>query len=374
MAARLLGLQRRQLKQVLKGKRALDEDGTVRDRIASDPWEETGSHAIRKALARVDLDALSQHSDARRARLARALLLQDMSPVTMTLEVLPVLPPDLRPLVPLSGGRFATSDLNDLYRRLIICNARLRRLMELNAPGIILVEESARLYAAVEALFANGGPGRIGRVVHDEGRRLMALRDLVMGHGQKNIMQKRVDYSGCSTLVVDRSVPRGECRVPREMVAELFKPFAFHWLEARGHVSSIKESKRILQSGGALAQEAIGSVSNGMPVLLMSERMVVCRNLRIWDEAALAVDADTAASLGAGSEIAVHVPLGERAREECRAIPDTACCEVAPEGRFFGRLLGGSDPAVELPLAVVFGKKDALTDPLLPLVLGRLPE
>src|SRR5207237_674605 len=166
----------------------------------------------------------------------------------MVMTVLPVLPPDLRPLVPLDGGRFATSDLNDLYRRVINRNNRLRRLLELNAPDIIVRNEKRMLQEAVDALIDNGRRGRA--ITGTNKRPLKSLADMIkgkQGRFRQNLLGKRVDYSGRSVIVVGPTLKLHQCGLPKKMALELFKPFIYNKLEERGHVNTIKYAKKMVE-------------------------------------------------------------------------------------------------------------------------------
>ena len=169
----------------------------------------------------------------------------------MVLTVLPVLPPDLRPLVPLDGGRFATSDLNDLYRRVINRNNRLRRLLELNAPDIIVRNEKRMLQEAVDALLDNGRRGRA--ITGTNKRPLKSLADMIkgkQGRFRQNLLGKRVDYSGRSVIVVGPTLRLHQCGLPKKMALELFKPFIFQKLQLRGEATTIKAAKRMVEREG----------------------------------------------------------------------------------------------------------------------------
>src|SRR5258706_3282595 len=169
-------------------------------------------------------------------------------PEWMILDVLPVLPPELRPLVPLDGGRFATSDLNDLYRRVINRNNRLKKLMELHAPDVIVRNEKRMLQEAVDALFDNGRRGRVLRGTNN--RPLKSLPDTLkgkQGRFRQNLLGKRVDYSGRSVIVVGPELKLNQSGLPKKMALELFKPFIYHKLEAQGHCPTIKQAKEMVE-------------------------------------------------------------------------------------------------------------------------------
>ena len=221
-----------------------------------------GAEAIREMLKAVDLDTLSAtvrvemtktSSDAKRKKLGKRLKIIDafresgQRPEWMVMEVIPVLPPDLRPLVHLDGGRFATSDLNDLYRRVINRNNRLKRLLELNAPDIIIRNEKRMLQEAVDVLFENGRRGRT--ITGPNKRALKSLSDMLkgkQGRFRQNLLGKRVDYSGRSVIVIGPELKLHQCGLPKQMALELFKPFIFHKLVARGYATTIKVAKRLV--------------------------------------------------------------------------------------------------------------------------------
>ncbi|HEY5959735.1 MAG TPA: DNA-directed RNA polymerase subunit beta', partial [Polyangiaceae bacterium] len=222
-----------------------------------------GGEAVIEMLKRVDVHAMSEQlrddmrstsSEAKRKKFAKRLKVIEAfrtsgnRPEWMMLTVLPVLPPDLRPLVPLDGGRFATSDLNDLYRRVINRNNRLKRLLELNAPEIIIRNERRMLQEAVDALFDNG---RRGRVITGANKRpLKSLADMLkgkQGRFRQNLLGKRVDYSGRSVIVVGPELKLHQCGLPKKMALELFKPFIYARLDAKGHAATVKQAKKLVE-------------------------------------------------------------------------------------------------------------------------------
>src|SRR3990170_3821531 len=221
----------------------------------------TGAEAIKELLIKIDLEQLYNEvrtkiedasSVAVKKKLSKRLKIIDSfrksgnKPEWMILDVIPVIPPELRPLVPLDGGRFATSDLNDLYRRVINRNNRLKKLMELKAPGVIIRNEKRMLQEAVDALFDNG---RRGRVIRGPNKRpLKSLSDMLkgkQGRFRQNLLGKRVDYSGRSVIVVGTELKLHQCGLPKKMALELFKPFIFHRLEAKGHAATVKSAKKM---------------------------------------------------------------------------------------------------------------------------------
>ena len=225
-----------------------------------------GAEAVHELLKSMDLpsemvkvreDMANTNSETKIKRLSKRLKLIEAfmesgnKPEWMVLTVLPVLPPDLRPLVPLDGGRFATSDLNDLYRRVINRNNRLRRLLELNAPDIIVRNEKRMLQEAVDALLDNGRRGRA--ITGTNKRPLKSLADMIkgkQGRFRQNLLGKRVDYSGRSVIVVGPTLRLHQCGLPKKMALELFKPFIFSKLQLRGEASTIKAAKRLVEREG----------------------------------------------------------------------------------------------------------------------------
>ncbi|HEY6272671.1 MAG TPA: DNA-directed RNA polymerase subunit beta', partial [Terriglobales bacterium] len=222
-----------------------------------------GAEAIKELLKRVDVATLadelrekmrSDPSQQKRLKFAKRLKVLEAfrksgnRPEWMILDVIPVIPPELRPLVPLDGGRFATSDLNDLYRRVINRNNRLKKLMELHAPDVIVRNEKRMLQEAVDALFDNGRRGRVLRGTNN--RPLKSLSDTLkgkQGRFRQNLLGKRVDYSGRSVIVVGPELKLHQCGLPKKMALELFKPFIYHRLEQTGHCTTIKQAKEMVE-------------------------------------------------------------------------------------------------------------------------------
>ncbi len=243
-----------------------------------------GAEAIRELLRRLDLDQTGQDlhrkigeasSVAVKRKLAKRLKIVEAYRKSgnrsewMILTAIPVIPPELRPLVPLEGGRFATSDLNDLYRRVINRNNRLRRLEELKAPGIIIRNEKRMLQEAVDALFDNG---RRGRIIRGPNKRpLKSLSDMLkgkQGRFRQNLLGKRVDYSGRSVIVVGPELKLHQCGLPKKMALELFKPFIFNKLEERGFATTIKSAKKMLEKERPEVWDVLEEVIKEHPVLL----------------------------------------------------------------------------------------------------------
>src|ERR1051326_2030438 len=243
-----------------------------------------GASAVRDLLSRIDipLEAADLHekvkksnSDAERSRLVKRLRVGEafqrskVKPEWMVMTILPVLPPDLRPLVPLEGGRFATSDLNDLYRRIINRNNRLKHIMELNAPDIIVRNEKRMLQEAVDALFDNGRRGRA--ITGPNKRPLKSLADMIkgkQGRFRQNLLGKRVDYSGRSVIVVGPELRLHQCGLPKKMALELFKPFIYNKLEERGFVTTIKSAKKMVEKERPEVWDILDEVIREPPVPL----------------------------------------------------------------------------------------------------------
>jgi DNA-directed RNA polymerase subunit beta' len=247
----------------------------------------------------------------------------------MVMTVLPVLPPDLRPLVPLDGGRFATSDLNDLYRRVINRNNRLRRLLELNAPDIIVRNEKRMLQEAVDALLDNGRRGRA--ITGTNKRPLKSLADMIkgkQGRFRQNLLGKRVDYSGRSVIVVGPTLRLHQCGLPKKMALELFKPFIFQKLQIRGDASTIKAAKRLVEREGPEVWDILEEVIREHPVLLnraptlhrlgiqaFEPVLIEGKAIQLHPLVCTAFNADFD-----GDQMAVHVPLSLEAQLEARAL------------------------------------------------------
>ncbi len=266
---------------------------------------------------------------SKRLKLLQAFLESGNKPQWMVLTVLPVLPPDLRPLVPLDGGRFATSDLNDLYRRVINRNNRLRRLLELNAPDIIVRNEKRMLQESVDALLDNG---RRGRAITGTNRRpLKSLADMIkgkQGRFRQNLLGKRVDYSGRSVIVVGPTLRLHQCGLPKKMALELFKPFIFSKLQLRGDSTTIKAAKRLVEREGPEVWDILEEVIREHPVLLnraptlhrlgiqaFEPVLIEGKAIQLHPLVCTAFNADFD-----GDQMAVHVPLSIEAQLEARAL------------------------------------------------------
>ncbi len=303
-----------------------------------------GAEAIQELLRQIDLDQLSvtlrrdmreSTSDAKRKKFAKRLKVVEAfrqsgnRPEWMILEVIPVIPPDLRPLVPLDGGRFATSDLNDLYRRVINRNNRLKRLQELNAPEIIIRNEKRMLQEAVDALFDNGRRGKV--ITGPNKRPLKSLSDMLkgkQGRFRQNLLGKRVDYSGRSVIVVGPDLKLHECGLPKIMALELFKPFIYSKLEERGYVTTIKSAKRMVEKQKPEVWDILEEVIREHPVMLnraptlhrlgfqaFEPRLIEGKAIQLHPLVCVAFNADFD-----GDQMAVHVPLSVEAQMEARVL------------------------------------------------------
>ncbi len=303
-----------------------------------------GAAAIRKLLADIEVDNESERlrlemreagSEARRKKIAKrlkvlnAFRLSGNRPEWMILEVIPVIPPDLRPLVPLDGGRFATSDLNDLYRRVINRNNRLKRLMELNAPDIIIRNEKRMLQEAVDALFDNGRRGRA--ITGPNKRPLKSLSDMLKGKSgrfRQNLLGKRVDYSGRSVIVVGPELRLHQCGLPKKMALELFKPFIYNKLEERGFVTTIKSAKKMVEKEKPEVWDILDEVIREHPVLLNRAPTLHRLGIQAFEPIliegkAIQLHPLVCAAYNAdfdGDQMAVHVPLSVEAQVEARAL------------------------------------------------------
>jgi len=302
-----------------------------------------GAEAIKRLLAEIDLDALYQElrqeikdttgqrkiRAIRRLEVVEALKKSGNMPTWMVMDVLPVIPPELRPMVQLDGGRFATSDLNDLYRRVINRNNRLKRLLDLGAPDIIVRNEKRMLQEAVDALIDNG---RRGRPVTGPGNRpLKSLSDMLkgkQGRFRQNLLGKRVDYSGRSVIVVGPELKMHQCGLPKEMALELFKPFVMKRLVNDGHAHNIKSAKRMVERVKTEVWDVLEEVIKEHPVLLnraptlhrlgiqaFEPVLVEGRALQIHPLVCTAYNADFD-----GDQMAVHVPLSAEAQAEARLL------------------------------------------------------
>ncbi len=303
-----------------------------------------GGEVIRDALARLDIEGLSvelrklmketsseaqRRKFSKRLRIVEAFRLSGNRPEWMMLSVVPVIPPDLRPLVPLDGGRFATSDLNDLYRRVINRNNRLRRLQDLNAPEIIIRNEKRMLQEAVDALFDNGRRGKT--FTGPNKRPLRSLSDMLKGKNgrfRQNLLGKRVDYSGRSVIVVGPELRLHQCGLPKKMALELFKPFIYNKLEERGFVNTIKAAKKMVEQEREEVWDILDEVIKEHPVLLnraptlhrlgmqaFEPLLTEGKAVQLHPLVCTAFNADFD-----GDQMAVHLPLSIEAQIEARVL------------------------------------------------------
>ena len=331
-------VKKRELLSIDKARKLLDEHGPDSLKLGM------GAEAIRELLRDLDLDALARDLRAqmlgetsvqkrkkivKRLKVVEAFLKSGNQPEWMILEVIPVLPPELRPLVPLDGGRFATSDLNDLYRRVINRNNRLKRLMDLKAPEIIIRNEKRMLQEAVDALFDNGRRGRV--ITGPNNRPLKSLSDTLkgkQGRFRQNLLGKRVDYSGRSVIVVGPYLKLHQCGLPKKMALELFKPFILRKLEERGIASSIKAAKKYVEKERPEVWDILEEVIKEHPVLLnraptlhrlgiqaFEPILVEGKAIEIHPLVCTAFNADFD-----GDQMAVHVPLSMEAQLEAQVL------------------------------------------------------
>src|SRR5450432_4491347 len=331
----------------LKERQLLSEDEfyKAQDEYGNDSFTaEIGAEAIRKLLAAIDLEKLrddirgdvaeapggeKQKKLVKRLKVVEAFIDSGNRPEWMILQVVPVIPPELRPLVPLDGGRFATSDLNDLYRRVINRNNRLKKLMELHAPDVIVRNEKRMLQEAVDALFDNGRRGRVLRGANN--RPLKSLSDTLkgkQGRFRQNLLGKRVDYSGRSVIVVGPELKLHQCGLPKKMALELFKPFIYHRLEQRGHCTTIKQAKELVEQQDPVVWDILEEVIKDHPIMLnraptlhrlgiqaFEPVLVEGKAIRIHPLVCTAFNADFD-----GDQMAVHIPLSPEAQVEASVL------------------------------------------------------
>ncbi len=333
----LTALERGQLLSEEQFLQAVEEHGDEFD-------AKMGAEAVFELLKTIDLNAelvklkeeiASTNSEtklkrlSKRVKLVEAFLESGNRPEWMVMTVLPVLPPDLRPLVPLDGGRFATSDLNDLYRRVINRNNRLKRLLELNAPDIIVRNEKRMLQESVDALMDNGRRGRA--ITGTNKRPLKSLADMIkgkQGRFRQNLLGKRVDYSGRSVIVVGPTLKLHECGLPKKMALELFKPFIFSKLQRRGLATTIKAAKKLVERESAEVWDILEEVIREHPVMLnraptlhrlgiqaFEPVLIEGKAIQLHPLVCTAFNADFD-----GDQMAVHVPLSLEAQLEARAL------------------------------------------------------
>ena len=303
-----------------------------------------GAEGIKELLKKLNLPAMAKELRAkmkeetslqkklkytRRLKVVESFRKSGNKPEWMILDVVPVIPPELRPLVPLDGGRFATSDLNDLYRRVINRNNRLKKLMELNAPDVIVRNEKRMLQEAVDALFDNGRRGHVLRGANN--RPLKSLSDTLkgkQGRFRQNLLGKRVDYSGRSVIVVGPELKLHQCGLPKQMALELFKPFIYQRLEQRGHCTTIKQAKELVEQQETVVWDILEEVIKDHPVLLnraptlhrlgiqaFEPVLVEGKAIKIHPLVCTAFNADFD-----GDQMAVHIPLSPEAQVEAQVL------------------------------------------------------
>ena len=331
----------------LKKGEIISEDKYIeyQDQYGEDSFSaEIGAEAIEQMLKNIDLESefnnlknelLETKSELKKAKLTKRIKLVESfissknKPEWMILKVLPVIPPELRPLVPLDGGRFATSDLNDLYRRVINRNNRLKRLIDLRAPDIIIRNEKRMLQEAVDALFDNGRRGRI--ITSTNKRPLKSLSDMLkgkQGRFRQNLLGKRVDYSGRSVIVVGPNLKLHQCGLPKKMALELFKPFIFHKLDIYGWANTIKSAKKLVEKEDPRVWDILEEVIREHPVLLnraptlhrlgiqaFEPILIEGKSIQLHPLVCTAFNADFD-----GDQMAVHVPLSLEAQLEARVL------------------------------------------------------
>ena len=343
----------------------------LRDKYGDVFKADMGAEGILAILKQMDLEAVKlnlqeefvatsgqrRKKAIKRLRVVEAIIKSENEPHWMILSVLPVLPPDLRPMVQLDGGRFATSDLNDLYRRVINRNNRLRRLLELGAPEIIVRNEKRMLQEAVDALIDNG---RVGKAVSgSHNHKLKSLADLLrgkQGRFRQNLLGKRVDYSGRSVIVAGPELKLNQCGLPKRMALELFKPFVMNRLILDGHVHNIKSAKRMVERVRPEVWDILEEVISHRPVLLNRAPTLHRLGIQAFDPvlvegSAIKIHPLVCTAFNAdydGDQMAVHVPLSREAVMEARQLmlstqnmlsPSSGEPIVAPHSGYRLRLL-----------------------------------
>jgi DNA-directed RNA polymerase subunit beta' len=328
-----------------KGLLSDEEYSDLRDQYGANAFEAgIGAEAVRILLEEVDLKALDdglrselktavsetkRKKYIKRLKVVEALRKSGNKPEWMVLTVLPVIPPDLRPLVPLDGGRFATSDLNDLYRRVINRNNRLKRLQELNAPEIIIRNEKRMLQEAVDVLFDNGRRGRA--ITGTNKRPLRSLSDMLkgkQGRFRQNLLGKRVDYSGRSVITVGPDLRLHQCGLPKKMALELFKPFIYRRLQEKGYVTTVKSAKKMVEKETSEVWDALDEVVREYPIMLnraptlhrlglqaFEPLLIEGKAIQLHPLVCTAFNADFD-----GDQMAVHVPLSIESQTEARVL------------------------------------------------------
>ena len=307
---------------------------------------EMGATAIKRLLDEIDLKTMiselreevatakgqKEKKLMKRLKVLEGMEAAGIKPVDLVLMVVPVIPPDLRPMIPLPGGRFATSDLNDLYRRVINRNNRLKKLIELNAPAVICHNEMRMLQEAVDALIDNSAVHGSRSASAQNGRRkLKSISDLLkgkQGRFRQNLLGKRVDYSGRSVIVVGPELKLNECGLPKQMALELFKPFVISWLIAGEHAANIKTATRMIEAGDAIVWDALDEVIQGKYVLLnrapsLHRLSVQAFQPKLIEGKAIQLHPLVASGFNAdydGDQMAVHLPLSDAAQAEAREL------------------------------------------------------
>ena len=331
----------------LKKGEVISEDQYIdyQDQFGEDSFSAAiGAEAIEQMLINIDLESDFEHAKnelsetkselkktklTKRIKLIESFITSKNKPEWMILRVLPVIPPELRPLVPLDGGRFATSDLNDLYRRVINRNNRLKRLIDLRAPDIIIRNEKRMLQESVDALFDNGRRGRV--ITSTNKRPLKSLSDMLkgkQGRFRQNLLGKRVDYSGRSVIVVGPNLKLHQCGIPKKMALELFKPFIFHKLDIYGWANTIKAAKKLVEKEDPRVWDILEEVIREHPVLLnraptlhrlgiqaFEPLLIEGKSIQLHPLVCTAFNADFD-----GDQMAVHVPLSLEAQLEARVL------------------------------------------------------
>jgi len=321
-----------------------DKYRELMDEFAGQFTASMGAEAVRELLSALELEEIAEvlrvemresASEAKRKKVAKrlkvvnAFMRSGNRPEWMILEVIPVLPPELRPLVPLDGGRFATSDLNDLYRRVINRNNRLKRLMELRAPDVIIRNEKRMLQEAVDALFDNGRRGRA--ITGPNKRPLKSMSDMLKGKGgrfRQNLLGKRVDYSGRSVIVVGPELKLHQCGLPKKMAVELFKPFIYNKLEERGFCTTIKSAKKLVEKEKPEVWDVLEEVIKEHPVMLNRAPTLHRLGIQAFEPVlvegkAIQLHPLVCAAFNAdfdGDQMAVHLPLSIESQIEARVL------------------------------------------------------
>ncbi len=350
-----------------------DENTAARKEFKQDFKAAMGAEAVRDMLKEIDVEVLArdirlalsktssetiQKALAKRLKVVEAFKNSGNRPENMMLDVIPVIPPDLRPLVPLDGGRFATSDLNDLYRRVINRNNRLKRLQELNAPEIIIRNEKRMLQEAVDALFDNGRRGRT--FTGPNKRPLRSLSDMLkgkQGRFRQNLLGKRVDFSGRSVIVVGPELKLHQCGLPKKMALELFKPFIFNKLEERGYVTTIKSAKKMVEKEKEEVWDILEEVVKEHPILLNRAPTLHRLGIQAFEPVliegkAIQLHPLVCATFNAdfdGDQMAVHLPLSVEAQLEARVLMMSTNNILSPA---FGKPI--IDPTQDIVLGVYY--------------------